>query len=412
MPYQKKSSKGSSKSAKTKDAAKQAKSTKKSSSKKKSSKNSQTSAQKKAQQEQQRKKDAAHAKEQKYAQQQKEKAQKAEAAANKRAQASAADAAQAKKDAAAAKGREKKANSALLQANQAKQAQADRAASAEKERDVLQAESLIKEQANIALNTRNISLTSKIEMFESEEAKMARKINEQTLKMQEQAQAVLDALNDEADEPPVVIDGISSGYASPAPAEKLYQDQTAVEIDIDTIDNLDDLSISILRPEILINHKGAYKAKDNSSGIGSNKYLDLFAGNVLRELLHSDAAVYSYTQLQDSDPDLIDAASQRVENVHTQLEGEIESLVSYRSMINQAIIALDLHQCSEEIGSLMIDGVTEVMQPEDGFVEESNIFWIFPIIFTIAEWGFDFVSSATLIARSRASCASSVCFAR
>ena len=51
-------------------------------------------------------------------------------------------------------------------------------------------------------------------------------------------------------------------------------------------------------------------------------------------------------------------------------KGEIESLVSYRSMINQAIIALDLHQCSEEIGSLMIDGVTEVMQPEDGFVED------------------------------------------
>lgn len=369
MPYQKKSSKGSSKSAKTKDAAKQAKSTKKSSSKKKSSKHSQTSAQKKAQQEQARK-DAQHAKEQKYAKQQKEKAQKAEAAANKRAQASAADAAQAKKDAAAAKAREAKANSALDQANKAKQAQSDRAASAEKERDTLQAEYLVKEQANIALNTKNISLMSKVEMFESEEAKMARKINEQTLKMQEQAQAVLDALNDEADEPPVVIDGISSGYASPAPAEKLYQDQTAVEIDIDTIDNLDDLSISVLRPEILINHKGAYEAKDNSSGIGSNKYLDLFAGNVLRELLHSDAAVYSYTQLQDSDPDLIDAASQRVEAVYTQLEGEIESLVSYRSMINQAISSLDLHQCSEEIGSLMIDGVTEVMQPEDGFIED------------------------------------------
>lgn len=205
---------------------------------------------------------------------------------------------------------------------------------------------------------------------ESDEARLNRIIQEQTLAMQEQAEEMMARLNDEDEEPSILIDGISSGYASPKPAEKLYQDQTAVEIDVDTIDDLGDLSISILRPEILISHKGAYKTKNSTSGVGSNKYLDLFAGNVLRDLLHTDAASFSYDQLQTIDPNTIDAAAQRVEDVHTQIDEEVDALVAYRSMINESAISLDLHECSEEIGALMLDSVAGTMQPEDGFLED------------------------------------------
>lgn len=216
----------------------------------------------------------------------------------------------------------------------------------------------------------NKSLVDKLHVFETEEAKMARRINEQTLAMQEQAQAILDALNDEGDSPAVVVDGISSGYAGAKPAEKLYQDQTAVQIDVDTIDDLDDLSISVLRPEIILKHEGTYKTKNSNSGIGSGRYLDLYTGNVLRELLHNDAATFSLSQLQSAAPELIDTAAERVENIHEQTNEEVESLVVYRTMINQSVASLDLHQCSEEIGALMLDSVSSSLQPEDGSIED------------------------------------------
>ena len=366
----------SSKTAKTKAAAKKGSKSTKTSSKKSQKKktykttaaHAATSGAKKAQKTAKQTHKGPTAAEKK-AMQQRDQAQKAAAEANKRANAAAKKQAGTEKALGAAQAQVQKTNSALAAQKKAAAAASDRAAAFESENQILLAERAVKIEANKALQAEKAQMMSVISAFESEEAKMARQINEQTLAMQEQAQAILDSLNDEADEPPVTIDGISSGYASPAPAEKLYQDQTAVEIDIDTIDNLDDLSISVLRPEILVNHKGSFGTKDSTSGIGSNKYLDLFAGNVLRELLHTDAAVYSFTQFQDVDPDLVDAASQRVDDVYTNIEEEVASLVAYRSMINQAAVALDLHQCSEEIGSLMIDSVSEVMQPEDGFVE-------------------------------------------
>lgn len=294
---------------------------------------------------------------------QNKKASQATAAANKRANSAEASLAKANTEV-------RKANSKISQYKDALAGEMERAGKAEFENAKLLQEVTLKKEANLVLNTKNIELSNKIKMFESEEAKMARKIQEQTLKMQEQAQAMLDALNDEADEPPVEINGISSGFAGAKAAEKIYQDQTAVEIDIDTIDDLDDLSISVLRPEILIKHAGSYNSKDSDSGIGSNKYLDLFAGNVLRELLHNDAATFSFIQFQDTDPDLLEAASQRVEAVYDQIEEEVDALISYREMIDQAAVSLDLHQCKEEIGSLMIDSVSEMLQPEDGALED------------------------------------------
>ena len=302
--------------------------------------------------------------------QQRDQAEKAAKAANQKAQASAKAAAKSQKELASTKATLGKTQSALDAATKAKLAEAARADQAEFQATKLAQEIAVKAEANKALEAQNADLLAKLNAFESEEKKMERQIQEQTLKMQQQMEAALDAINDEADEPPLLVDGISSGYASASPAEKLYQDQTAVEIDIDTIDNLDDLSISVVRPEILVNHRGSYKTKDSTSGVGSNKYLDLFAGNVLRELLHSDASIFSFTQFQDVDPDLLDAATQRVDAVHTQIAEECESLIAYRAMINQSALSLDLHQCSEEIGSLMIDSVTENMHPEDGFVED------------------------------------------
>ena len=118
---------------------------------------------------------------------------------------------------------------------------------------------------------------------------------QQQQEMMQQAKNMMEAMTAPQEEEAIQVDGISSGFAEPEPAEKEFQDQTAVEIDIDTIDNLDDLSISVVRPEILVSHKGSYKTKDSTSGVGSNKYLDLFAGNVLRELLHNDASIFSFT---------------------------------------------------------------------------------------------------------------------
>ena len=111
----------------------------------------------------------------------------------------------------------------------------------------------------------------------------------------------MEAMTAPQEEEAIQVDGISSGFAEPEPAEKEFQDQTAVEVDIDTIDDLHDLSMSALRPEIIAKFIGCY-GHDSASGegVGSYKFKDLLEVNILRDQLSDDVYRRAYNHMSEN----------------------------------------------------------------------------------------------------------------
>ena len=205
---------------------------------------------------------------------------------------------------------------------------------------------------------------------ETEEEKMRRLLEEQNQKMQEYADNMIAAMSAASEEEGISIDGISSSFAAPKPSEKQFQDQTAVDVDIDTIDDLDDLSMSVLRPEIIARFNGNYDTQDRIDGIGGNNFKDLLDGNIVRDQLSDDVYKKVYAHLEENAEKVLTSAAERVDNVFETTKNEMDVLVAYRTMIDTALSSLDLHECGEELGSLFLDKVSSILAPEDIIVED------------------------------------------
>ena len=171
----------------------------------------------------------------------------------------------------------------------------------------------------------------------------AEKAQAQQQEMMQQAQNMMAAMMAPQEEEAIQVDGISSGFAEPEPSEKEFQDHTAVEVDIDTIDDLHDLSMSALRPEIIAKFVGCY-GHDSAAGegIGSYKFKDLLEANILRDQLADDVYRRAYDHMSESQPDILDKAAERADEVMQSTQQEVDSLVSYRNMINETLSSLDL----------------------------------------------------------------------
>lgn len=194
---------------------------------------------------------------------------------------------------------------------------------------------------------------------------------QQQQEMMQQAKNMMEAMTAPQEEEAIQVDGISSGFAEPEPAEKEFQDQTAVEVDIDTIDDLHDLSMSALRPEIIAKFVGCY-GHDSAAGegIGSYKFKDLLEANILRDQLTDDVYRRVYDHLSEAHPDILDKASERADEVFKVLQEEVNSLVSYRNMIDEALSSLDLQECGVEIGEIISEISASFLQDEDTLIEK------------------------------------------
>ena len=188
--------------------------------------------------------------------------------------------------------------------------------------------------------------------------------------IEEQTKNIAAALDENAEEDGLKVDGISSAFSAPEPVEREFQDQTAVEIDIDSIDDLDDLSMTTLRPEIIARFDGSRGQPFRGQGFGGNNFRDLLEANILRDQLADDVYEKVYSQLSETKPKELEAAIERVAAVREKTELEVEVLVSYRGMIDQALSSLDLHESGVELGQLMLDSVQEVIQDEDTAIEK------------------------------------------
>ena len=188
--------------------------------------------------------------------------------------------------------------------------------------------------------------------------------------IQEQTKNMAAALDDNAEDDGLKVDGISSAFSAPEPVEREYQDQTAVEIDIDSIDDLDDLSMTVLRPEIIARFDGSRGQPFRGQGFGGKNFRDLLEANILRDQLADDVYEKVYSQLSETNPKVLDAAVERVASVREKTELEVDVLVGYRGMIDQALSSLDLHESGVELGQLMLDGVQEIVQDEDTAIEK------------------------------------------
>lgn len=223
----------------------------------------------------------------------------------------------------------------------------------------------------MTITTSMIGTITSVTSVKTTEEIIADQIQDMVEEAQEQMQSMIDAMTDAQEEEGIQVDGISSGFAEPEPSEKEFQDQTAVEADIDTIDDLHDLSMSALRPEIIAKFVGpAYHDSRSGEGIGSYKFNDLLEANILRDQLSDDVYKKLYTLFSENEPEILEKATSRVDEVFEKLETEVASLSSYRSMINEALSALDLQECGTEIGQLIVESVQEVLQDEDTVVEK------------------------------------------
>ncbi len=187
--------------------------------------------------------------------------------------------------------------------------------------------------------------------------------------IEEQTKNIAAALDENGEEEGLKVDGISSSFAAPEPVEREFQDQTAVEIDIDTIDDLDDLSMTVLRPEILARFDGSRGQPFRGQGFGGRNFRDLLEANILRDQLADDVYKKVYDHILENNPKEIEAATERVTSLYEKIDLEVEVLVAYRSMIDQALSSLDLHESGVELGQLMLDGVEEIIQDEDTLIE-------------------------------------------
>ena len=101
--------------------------------------------------------------------------------------------------------------------------------------------------------------------------------------IEQQTKNMAAALDQNGEEDGLKVDGISSAFSAPEPVEREFQDQTAVEIDIDSIDDLDDLSMTTLRPEIIARFDGSRGQPFQGQGFGGNNFRDLLEANILRD---------------------------------------------------------------------------------------------------------------------------------
>jgi hypothetical protein len=225
-------------------------------------------------------------------------------------------------------------------------------------------------QSLLGKSSQTLSLEKAFKSVETEEQKMRRLLEEQNQKMEEYAENMIAAMNASSEEEGISIDGISSAFAAPKPSEKQFQDQTAVDVDIDTIDDLDDLSMSILRPEIIARFNGNQGTQDRIDGIGGHNFRDLLDGNIVRDQLADDVYKKVYAHLEENAKNLLSAASVRVDDVFETTKNETDVLIAYRTMIDSALNALDLHECGEELGALFLGNVASILTPEDVIVED------------------------------------------
>jgi len=223
----------------------------------------------------------------------------------------------------------------------------------------------------MTISTSTINALSSISTTKTTEEIIAEQIQEMVEEAQEQMESMIEAMTDAQEEEGLQVDGISSGFAEPEPSEKEYQDQTAVDADIDSIDDLHDLSMSVLRPEIVAKFVGCAGHDSHSGeGIGSYKFKDLLEANILRDQLTDDVYKKIYDKISENEPDILDKASSRVEELFEKIESEVSALSSYRAMINEALSSLDLQECGSEVGALIIENVQEMLQDEDIPVEK------------------------------------------
>ena len=208
-----------------------------------------------------------------------------------------------------------------------------------------------------------------LDEFKKSQSDAQKAMKEQMDKMMKKADDMVAAMSSPEQEEGIKVDGISSSFASPKPSEREFQDQTAVDVDIDFIDDLEDLSMSALRPEIIAKFTGPYRSNNWGEGVGGRQFKDLFEGNLVRDQLSNDVYRKIYEHLEENAKDLLAAAAQRADDTFEITTQEVEVLTSYRSMIDDCLSALDLHECGVEIGELMLNEVSEILQVEDTLVE-------------------------------------------
>jgi len=187
-------------------------------------------------------------------------------------------------------------------------------------------------------------------------------------KMMDQAQEMIDSMNQPAEEEPMKIDGISSSFATVSPEERQFKDQTPVEADIEDLEGLSDLSISSHRPEIIARFEGA--GSSNTHSIGSKRFVDLLEANIMLNRLTDDVYETLYEDISEEQNEFLEGLIKKTDLLYESIKEEKDTILNYRRMIDDAIDCLDLHVCSDEIGQLSEEILKEMLTPEDVKIEE------------------------------------------